>query len=412
MAEWVERWRDVIASKAELPGVWKRRDGGFHVRARVTDPRTGKQREINRALPDVTKAKDAFKWLQGESEKIRAGQTGAASALPQFHKFAATTFERKVLKGRIKSASGRAKWKTILATHLVPAFGDFYVDQIRTADITSWIDKLGAKIASGKLAPTTANTILAVLRQITNEAAKDFEIRDPMISVEDFDTRGYRVYTEEEPNALAPADVPRFLAKMRDMFPHCYAMTVLGLATGLRPSSMRPLRRKGAEADLRWDDAVLLVRRSHTDGDETMESTKQGTHERLHLPPELMNVLEWHRDEVLLSRKMRESDLLFPAHDGGFRSRWFLRKPFAAVTKAIDLPYTFTPRGLRRTFQDLARAAGVHDAVTRSISGHATAEMQLHYSTAQGHEQRDAMAKVISIATGLPVAPAKRRRSA
>ena len=34
---------------------------------------------------------------------------------------------------------------------------------------------------------------------------------------------------------------------------------------------------------------------------------------------------------------------------------------------------------MRRTFNDLARAAHVGDLVTRSISGHATPRMQAHY---------------------------------
>lgn len=36
---------------------------------------------------------------------------------------------------------------------------------------------------------------------------------------------------------------------------------------------------------------------------------------------------------------------------------------------------SFTPRGMRRRYQVLARAAGVHDAETRAISGHVTQTM-------------------------------------
>jgi hypothetical protein len=39
---------------------------------------------------------------------------------------------------------------------------------------------------------------------------------------------------------------------------------------------------------------------------------------------------------------------------------------------------------MRRTFQDLARAAEVRDIVTRSASGHSTEAMQRHYSTVSG----------------------------
>jgi hypothetical protein len=99
---------------------------------------------------------------------------------------------------------------------------------------------------------------------------------------------------------------------------------------------------------------------------------------------------------------------------GGFRARSCLDKPFAAVCEAIKLPYRFTPRGMRRTYQDLARAAGVHDAVTCAISGHVTPAMQLHYSTARGGEVKQALAKVASIATGgkvIDINSARRRRA-
>lgn len=64
--------------------------------------------------------------------------------------------------------------------------------------------------------------------------------------------------------------------------------------------------------------------------------------------------------------------------------------------RAVDEQYTqFAERiaaqlavamALRRTFNDLARAAQVNDLVTRSISGHLSERMQAHYSTVNGGE--------------------------
>jgi len=65
----------------------------------------------------------------------------------------------------------------------------------------------------------------------------------------------------------------------------------------------------------------------------------------------------------------------------------------------MGLGYAFTQRGMRRTFNDLARAAGVEDLVTRSISGHLTERMQHHYSTVQGAEQQQGLAKVVDLMT-------------
>jgi hypothetical protein len=53
---------------------------------------------------------------------------------------------------------------------------------------------------------------------------------------------------------------------------------------------------------------------------------------------------------------------------------------------------------MRRTFQDLARAAEVKDVVTRAISGHATEEMQRLYSTVTPQEMAESVGKVISLA--------------
>jgi len=57
-----------------------------------------------------------------------------------------------------------------------------------------------------------------------------------------------------------------------------------------------------------------------------------------------------------------------------------------------------TPRAMRRTFQDLAREAQVKDIVTRAISGHATEQMQRHYSTVNSMEMEQSIGKVISLA--------------
>lgn len=70
--------------------------------------------------------------------------------------------------------------------------------------------------------------------------------------------------------------MPRFLAEMRIRYPDHDAFVFLGFTTGLRPSSLRPLRRSGPNADIKWEDGKLLVRRSNTRGNEVMESTKTG----------------------------------------------------------------------------------------------------------------------------------------
>jgi hypothetical protein len=65
----------------------------------------------------------------------------------------------------------------------------------------------------------------------------------------------------------------------------------------------------------------------------------------------------------------------------------------------------FTPRGLRRTFNDLARAAKVEALVTKSISGHITDRMREHYSTVQPVEQRESICRVLRLVKGTSAIP-------
>lgn len=216
-------------------------------------------------------------------------------------------FERKVRDRKIVSASGRSTWRTVLEHHLVPALGAYYVDKITRDDIERLKAELLAPRASakrkrnlvgGRYAVATVNKVLAILRQITAEASDEFNIADPCRRVADVSNRGHRTFTREAPNALKPADVPRFLDEVRTRWPEHYAFVFLGFTTGLRPSSLRPLRRKGPNADVKWDSAELIVRRSHTHRDEVMDETKTGRDQTIALDQRQLDVLRWHCDRL------------------------------------------------------------------------------------------------------------------
>jgi integrase len=140
-----------------------------------------------------------------------------------------------------------------------------------------------------------------------------------------------------------------------------------------------------------------LVRRSHTLKDEFMKTTKTGLRQRITVPAEVMDALRWHEATQLVTPEQKASELLFPAEDGSFRSENFLTKAFAVVGGLIGLKKNFTPRGMRRTFNDLARVANVEALVTRSISGHLTEAMREHYSTVSPVEQRESIGRVLRL---------------
>lgn len=128
MSGWVKRWNDTIGAEPELPGVWRRKDGGFRIRGRVVDPKTGKLREVNRALPECKRSREAAATLDAELAQIRSGAAIAASTRPRFDEWSATVFERKVRSGAIVSVRGRERWEWCLRVHLLPAFGSIFID--------------------------------------------------------------------------------------------------------------------------------------------------------------------------------------------------------------------------------------------------------------------------------------------
>ena len=122
--------------------------------------------------------------------------------------------------------------------------------------------------------------------------------------------------------------------------------------------------------------------------------------QRITVPAEVMDVLRWHQASQLVTPEQKTSDLLFPADDGSFRSESFLKKSFAAVGGLIGLKKKLTPRGMRRTFNDLMRLAKTEAVITKSISGHLTDRMREHYSTVTPDEQRESIGNVVQLFGG------------
>lgn len=405
MNEWVKRWGYEIRPEPVRRGVYRLRDGRFLVRLTVRDE-TGKRRDRMAVLPVGATLTDAMRKV----EEIETAQpTAPRPSLPLFAVYAADLKDRKELRGSIASDAGRRKWTAILDLHLVPAFGVRALDEIRREHVQAWLDAQAALVQAGKAKPSTVNTRLALLRTVMRAAVADHGIADVTAGVEGLSTAEHPAYTEEEPNSLTMPEVKRFLEVCRESYPQHYALVLLGFVTGQRPSHLQPLRRRGPEADVLWEDGILLVRRSHSTGMDAMNTTKTKVRQRVALPREVVDVLRWHCTTQLRTDAQLASDLLFPSTTGTMLFTSSLTKPFTDVSKVMGLRQHFSPRGMRRTFQDLMREAGVHDLVARSISGHTTPAMQAHYSTVAVNEQRQAGARVVALLrppTQAPASPA------
>jgi len=408
---WVRKWNSWVDPKPELPGVYRRKEGGFLVRGRVIDPKTGSMRQVVRNLPALAQPEEARLWLKTELDSIRQGVSRPTNKqLERFATYAASLLREKIEKRQICSSTTEEKWMFALR-HIfglkdnegtieagIRGLGDIFVDKLTRADIEAWRNSWERWINEGRYSPTTVNGWIAVLRVITKKMKADFGlVGDPCAEVESVSTKGHRTYTFEEPNSLSVDELSSFFEIASEKYPQHFAVILLGSVTGLRPSSLYALRRSGEQADIKWDQGLLLVRRSRGIKGRVMEMAKTNHDQVIKLPDFVMSVLRWHVDKQLVTRDMERSELLFPAETGCFRHNSALAKPFQTIAKAMGLQKQISPKAMRRSFQDAMREAQVADVVVRSISGHLTVQMQQHYSTARGHEQESAIARIIDL---------------
>lgn len=416
MTKWITRWKYEIADKPTRPGIYRLKAGGYLVRCKVTNPRSGARSESMRALRDATLSQ-AVQELEAIRSEERARVRGKTRQRVNWGDFAISLMAERKASGKLASAATLDWWKVSLEHYLLPEFGHIMVDELDgPAHVAPFHTKVGAWIAanakpsvrkrdlerakeSGEpvkivpCGPRTVNGWLRIFRTICAAMTERYGLpRDPSLAY-DFFAEG-RAHTREQPNRLRRDVIPQWLATAWILYPQHYAMILLGFLLGVRPSHMRPLRKSGPNPDVLWKEGVLLIRRSNTRTDKVMDQTKTKLDQEIALPERMMAILKAHVD-ALPEGPMRDSEYLFPSITGGMRTRTVLRVPFERINVKLDLPHNFTPRGMRRTFNNSARQAGTHDIVTRSISGHQTEEMQRHYSLAEFEEQRTELEKIL-----------------
>lgn len=431
--EWVSRWNRMVSKTPVRPGIYRLQTGGFFVVAKVTDP-TDPERKRRPLVSAVVEG--SVQEAQSRRDELvhdKLGElTGVSPKRQLFNYCVASRVSLKCLAaGTVKSAKGKQTLEAIIRNHVFPFFEGKFCDEVGVALVDRWREMLQRMIADGyevkrplkngtvdirftHLSPETANVWIARFRNICTEmAALHMLPENPCLALKPFDTSQVETHTIEDPNSLTGEQMRPFLRAMRELFPQHFAITMLGFLTGKRPSTLRPLRATGPKADVLWDKGVILFRRSHTVRDEILVGTKtlKKEKEKVGVPPFVLDELRAHLDLIKDPPKneagqspmwwrapMLESDLLFPARDGGYRAVSALTLPFQVVSREIGLPFVATPKCMRRTFNDLCREVGVHDVVKMSISGHETEEMANEvYSTARFHEHRDAITKIAEV---------------
>ncbi|HEX3905779.1 MAG TPA: hypothetical protein VH853_23335 [Polyangia bacterium] len=142
------------------PGIY-RTTSGYRVRVRAVDPRTGTQKEANQGFDGITMEQAVLKQAQLR-DAIRFGGGVTERVRMKYAHFAKSLFERKLAMGELRSAKTRERWADTQDLHLIPYFGDWFVDAIRKPDIEEWKAAQGRKIERKEYSPNTANGWLRI----------------------------------------------------------------------------------------------------------------------------------------------------------------------------------------------------------------------------------------------------------
>lgn len=370
------------------------------VRAQVLNPKTGKYFDTTRTTKEGEKIGEARDLLR-ELEKGSSGP-GGTGARTRFLDYATQSIESRIARGKIMSPESKLKSWNVLKLHLAPRWGDMFVDAIMRSDVEKWLIDLGKGVQAKRYTPKTVNTWWSQFKAIMSAAAATFDIKDPTARLDGIPDHLHRTYTDEQPNSLLVQELPAFFDAAWNYEREHFAMIVLGQLTGRRACELRPLRRQGPFADLDWATGKMLIRRSQTIG-EAMEVTKTKDDVTLYLPTTLVDILRTHVANLSAYRK--ESDLLFPPrhprleNTAGYMSKSALDKPLRRICAMAGIKKHLTAKGaMRRTYQQLCKAAQVDDVVQMAMSGHATKEMMMLYSSASADAKRSALERMSAIA--------------
>jgi hypothetical protein len=119
----------------KYPGVTKLANKTYNIRGKVMSPRTGKPKEVDRIIKNVT-AREAAHVRAELLDALRVDATPQAKRL-RVGEYARLWMKSKAFKIDAKTARSYAD---ALDKHILPVLGDFYYDALTKRDVQDWVD--------------------------------------------------------------------------------------------------------------------------------------------------------------------------------------------------------------------------------------------------------------------------------
>jgi len=328
-----------------VSSIQKRPDGQWRARYRGPDRRERSKHfdrkvDAEKWLAAMSVSKDRGEWVDPSLSVVRLSEWSAQWLAGQTH-----------LK-----PSTRIRYASLLATHVVPTFGNVRLSELRHAAVQTWVSGL---IDKG-LAAATVRQAHRVLSLVLDLAVRDGRLpRNPAhgAKMPKAATPSKRYLSHDQVHALAE-ECGRYRTAVLTL---AYCGLRFGELAGLRTSDVDLMRRR------------ITVRRAVVDlGGKLILGTPKSHQEREVPVPKFLAELLAHE---LHGRAA--DDPAFPSPRGGFlRNYSFRRQWFDSAATAVGVD-GLTPHELRHTAASLAIASGASVKVIQRMLGHASAAMTL-----------------------------------
>lgn len=385
-----------MSRSRKVRGVTLLGEGQYRVRVRAVDPQTGKEVSRFETLEGVTR--DAAVARKREMrEELLAELRGEQAPERQTFKTYATGWLDSMLPNLAEATAKR--YAEALDLHIVPTFGEQFLDEVRAQDVRAWQASALATPSARTKKPPSPETVAGwrrVLNTILATAAREGAIPgNPVAAVVPIRDRR----PPKERGALTPEQMGRVLRLAREHEPQHYAFLATLALTGAR---------HGEVAALRWEDVdeeagLIRIRRSATRG--RVGATKTRKARTVGLAPELRAILRAQRVKLMRDQHPGfAAGWVFPVlgkkpadapasaeRPVTLRYHTALAKPLKRLAKLAEIDRHVTVHDLRRSNVDALRRLGTDAVIEHAMVGHSSDRMREHYSTV-GHDERRAVA--------------------
>lgn len=312
--------------------------------------------------PFFSRKGDANTWkvrkLNERSKMQALGEDYAPHTKLSLREYSCRWLEEKIEP--TKSPSTYKDYERMLRCHLYPLLGKIPLKDVKERDA----DQLVVTLVKKGLSPKGIQNILALLKQLLNEAERRREIsKNPLRHY-----RGPRV-TEKEFSFWTEQDINKFLSSVKSH--ELYEFFVTALYTGMR---------KGEIAGLTWDcigfASGLITVKGTLDKFGYRPTTKSGKIRHVPMNPFLRSVLQ-----RMFSERKNDSRYVFVCKRGYPLDTNHLYRTFMKLQTRAKIKTKLRVHDLRHTFasQFMMKNLGSLFDLSR-ILGHADAKMTQRYA--------------------------------